>query len=163
MQGKGYGMPSSHAQFAAFFSTSLTLFLLLRHQPSPHTSNHLPLHQRALLSTLSLLSAAAIAQSRIYLNYHTPTQVYAGAVAGVACAIAWFVATSLARRYGWVDGVLGLRVCRAVRMRDLVVEEDLVEAGWEKFEERRRARMAEGLGNGSVDGPFGGAKGKKRR
>ena len=31
MTGKGYGMPSSHAQFAFFFAVSISLFLLVRH------------------------------------------------------------------------------------------------------------------------------------
>uniref|UniRef100_A0A0D2XCM3 Dolichyldiphosphatase n=1 Tax=Fusarium oxysporum (strain Fo5176) TaxID=660025 RepID=A0A0D2XCM3_FUSOF len=33
IHGKGYGMPSSHAQFVAFWSVSLALFLLVRHKP----------------------------------------------------------------------------------------------------------------------------------
>jgi|UniRef100_A0A346DKQ1 dolichyldiphosphatase len=31
--GKGYGMPSSHAQFTAFWAVALSLFLLIRHRP----------------------------------------------------------------------------------------------------------------------------------
>ncbi|TKA61722.1 hypothetical protein B0A49_09999, partial [Cryomyces minteri] len=79
MNGKGYGMPSSHAQFVFFFSVSLTLFLLLRHNPyALHASpTHIPTSfaERALLSLAALASAAAVAGSRIYLNYHTPKQV----------------------------------------------------------------------------------------
>ncbi|KLU88310.1 hypothetical protein MAPG_07297, partial [Magnaporthiopsis poae ATCC 64411] len=33
IHGKGYGMPSSHAQFVAFWALSLALFLLVRHRP----------------------------------------------------------------------------------------------------------------------------------
>lgn len=165
MHGKGYGMPSSHAQFVAFFSTYLTLFLLLRHTPHPIGSPHrstthtpIPFWQRFILSLLALASAAAVAQSRIYLNYHKPRQVYVGVGAGVCCAVAWFVVTGLARRYGIVDWLLDFELARAVRMRDLVVSEDLVDAGWERWEMRRRKRMADGLVNGSP------AKaGKKRR
>ena len=49
MNGKGYGMPSSHAQFAFFFAVSLSLFLLVRHgrdehedipSAAPFTSSH---------------------------------------------------------------------------------------------------------------------------
>lgn len=32
--GKGYGMPSSHAQFCGYFAASVVLFLLFRHSPS---------------------------------------------------------------------------------------------------------------------------------
>lgn len=158
-------MPSSHAQFAAFFSTYLALFLLLRHVPHPINSPNrsathtpIPFWQRLILSVLAIASAAAVAQSRIYLNYHKPHQVYVGVAAGVGCAIAWFVATGLARRYGVVDWALDLPIARAVRMRDLVTSEDLVDAGWERWEMRRRKRMADGLMNGSP-----GKAGKKRR
>lgn len=158
-------MPSSHAQFAAFFSAYLTLFLLVRHTPHPVSSPHrsathtpIPFWQRFILSLLALASAAAVAQSRIYLNYHKPRQVYVGVGAGVGCAIAWFVVTGLARQYGLVEWMLDLPIARAVRMRDLVVSEDLVDAGWERWESRRRKRMADGLANG---GPSG--AGKKRR
>ena len=32
--GKGYGMPSSHAQFLGYFAASVVLFVMLRHSPS---------------------------------------------------------------------------------------------------------------------------------
>jgi dolichyldiphosphatase len=144
MHGKGYGMPSSHAQFVAYFSTFLTLFLLLRHSPHhPHASStHIPTPywQRLGLASLSIICAGAVAQSRIYLNYHTPQQVYAGVAAGVLCGVGWFVATSIARQYGLVEMLLELPVARWVRLRDLVVDEDLVDAGWERWETRKRRR-----------------------
>lgn len=147
MHGKGYGMPSSHAQFVAFFSTFLTLFILFRHNPHhPYASTtHIPTPywQRVALALLSLACAAAVAQSRIYLSYHTPRQVYAGAAAGVVCAIGWFAVTSLARRYGLVEELLQSQPARWLRLRDLVVDEDLTDAGWERWEMRRRKRMTE--------------------
>lgn len=165
MHGKGYGMPSSHAQFAAFFSTYLALFLLARHTPHPVNSPHrstthtpIPFWQRFVLSLLAIGSAGAVAQSRIYLNYHKPGQVYVGVGVGVACAVAWFVVTSMARQYGFVDWMLDSPVARAVRMRDLVVNEDLVDAGWDRWESRRRKRAADALANGNL-----GQAGKKRR
>ena len=147
MLGKGYGMPSSHAQFVAYFSTFLSLFLLFRHQPyhHPHASTtHIPtpFWQRLLLALLSVFCAAAVAQSRIYLNYHTPRQVYAGCAAGVSCAIAWFIVTSLARSYGLVDLLLDLPLAKWARIRDLVVTETLEDAGWERWELRKQRRQA---------------------
>ena len=144
MNGKGYGMPSSHAQFLAFFSLSLTLFLLLRHKPPLPLSEstpfdakyyHRPLTylQRVFASFLVLMLAAAVAWSRVYLEYHTPTQVLAGCAAGALSAASWFAATSWLRSLGWVD-----RACRswlglAGRWRDLVIEEDVAEAGWRRW------------------------------
>ena len=144
MYGKGYGMPSSHAQFATFFSLSLSLFLLLRHHPHP-SKTHTPttFTERFLLSILALLCATAVAGSRIYLNYHTPKQVLVGCAAGAVSAVAWFALTEGARRTGWVEWTLDTQLVRMFRMRDLVVGEDLADAGWEKWEGEKRRRMVE--------------------
>nr|AEH41552.1 PAP2 domain-containing protein [Endocarpon pusillum] len=95
MYGKGYGMPSSHSQFVAYFSVSLSLFLLMRYVPSPSTT-HSPatFTERLLLSCVACLCAAAVAVSRLYLNYHTPKQVMVGCAAGALSAVAWFLVTT---------------------------------------------------------------------
>lgn len=141
MNGQGYGMPSSHAQFTSYFATYLTLFLLLRHRPiasSSHTPFTTP--QLTLLSLAALLSALIVSWSRIYLSYHSPIQVLAGCIAGAISAGLWFGVTEWARRKGWVEWGLEWELVRAVRVRDLVVEEDLVVAGWERWEGKKRAR-----------------------
>ncbi|KAL9533404.1 putative dolichyldiphosphatase [Sphaerulina musiva] len=168
--GKGYGMPSSHAQYAFYFATYLSLFLLFRQTPSPNS-------HPILLTLLTLLSASAVAYSRIYLTYHTSSQVLVGCAAGAGCALAWFCATAMARRMGVVEGVLEGEVMRWLKMRDLVVEESLEEAGWERWENRRRwensrrGKMGKrkeeivggGGGVGGGNGSGGGKEKKKRR
>lgn len=141
-------MPSSHAQFVAFFSVSLTLFLLFRHTPKPSSAYHTPLTltARALLSLIAVLCASAVAASRIYLNYHTLKQVLVGCGAGAFSAVAWFVVMDLLRRQGWIEWTLDTQGARMLRMRDLVIEEDLAEAGWEKWEARRTEVGAYGNG-----------------
>jgi len=120
----------------------LTLFLLFRHTP-PKTPT--PLHQpltlplRVLLSVLAICGAAAVAWSRTYLNYHTGKQVMVGFAAGAVSAVLWFLATSILRKSGLLEWSLGTPVARHFRMRDLVVEEDLCQAGWEKWEKKRSA------------------------
>ncbi|MCJ1259528.1 hypothetical protein MMC24_007366 [Lignoscripta atroalba] len=150
MYGKGYGMPSSHAQFLAFFSVFLSLFLLLRHtahQSSSHkSSSYTPFTQRIALSFCFLVLAAFVSASRVYLNYHTARQVLVGCSAGVISAFAWFYITWRVRREGWIDRVLEMRECRALRIRDLVIEEDLVEAGWREWESRRSGKRTGGSG-----------------
>ena len=189
---KGYGMPSSHAQFVSYFAVSVTLFLLLRHSPSVkivqdvngsarHTSQ-LPWHRRrkisevvmvngmektldpedsdhgppispayrlqlhhprvthSLLSLVAICAAALISISRVYLQYHTKKQVLVGSIAGAAFAVVWFAVTEWARRQGLVEWVLDLEIVRRARVRDLVCEEDLVEIGWQVWEEKRRRR-----------------------
>ncbi|MCJ1460242.1 hypothetical protein MMC28_010621 [Mycoblastus sanguinarius] len=156
MNGKGYGMPSSHAQFTAYFSISLALFLLLRHRPLPPPSkqqlpySHTPLTllERFLLSFCAVIVAASVALSRIYLSYHTPLQVSVGFLAGTVSAIAWFGVTELARQEGWVEWGLESWVGRMGRWRDLVVEEDLAESGWRRWEEKRKGKEAESMNGG---------------
>lgn len=141
MHGKGYGMPSSHAQFATFFSIYLTLFLLLRHQPVP-SQTHTPLTftQRFFVSVVALMSAASVAASRVYLNYHTPRQVLVGCAAGATIAIAWFIVTVYIRGSGWLDWLLETDIARSLRIRDLVVTEDLMDAGWLRWQEQKMRR-----------------------
>ncbi|KID87067.1 dolichyl pyrophosphate phosphatase, partial [Metarhizium majus ARSEF 297] len=154
IHGKGYGMPSSHAQFVAFWSVSLALFLLVRHRPHPQphgTSNSdsaSPSQNRAWsmlervgLSLLAAAVAAATAWSRIYLNYHTPRQVIVGSVAGVLIALGWFAVTAVARQTGLLAWGLELPIAKLLRVRDLIVSEDVCQAGWEKWERRNKVKM----------------------
>ncbi|KAL2266402.1 hypothetical protein VTJ83DRAFT_5754 [Remersonia thermophila] len=176
--GKGYGMPSSHAQFAAFWAVALSLFLLVRHRPlgaarvttaeaarkggegsdgaypegrlaavnasvEAHSRSHWTLAERAVVSAAALVVAAAVAWSRVYLGYHTARQVVAGSVAGAGCAAAWFAVTYLMRETGALAWALELPVARWLRVRDLVVVEDPCQAGWERWELRRRAALEE--------------------
>lgn len=151
MLGKGYGMPSSHAQFLAYFATYLSLFLLLRHRPDtpplrapssrgpkPPIPLPSPRTQIRLLVVAVTLVAAGVAASRIYLHYHTPKQVLAGVAAGVLSAVMWFAVTGIARAQGLVARLLDTSLARQFRVRDLVCVEDLVESGWREWEVRRR-------------------------
>ncbi|OIW29898.1 PAP2-domain-containing protein [Coniochaeta ligniaria NRRL 30616] len=188
--GKGYGMPSSHAQFAVFWAVALGLFLVVRHKPrstsrvvlggnarsGPGTGAganvgmpgestagrttrfrggglgqiqlrdveayaHQPwsLIERVAVSAVALVLASMVAGSRIYLGYHTPKQVLAGCLAGFVCAIGWFAVTYLLRQTGFLAQALNWPVVRWFRIRDLVIEEDMCQAGWEKWEEKRLA------------------------
>jgi dolichyldiphosphatase len=147
-------MPSSHAQFVTFFSVSLTLFLLFRHKPTPPTSKvpspwsvsytHTTFIMRVLLSLVSLVCAGAVATSRIYLSYHTPKQVAVGVFFGFVIALGWFVVTSVARSTGLVDWFLDTNISRLFRLRDLVLEEDLQEGGWVRWEGKRKGKRVAG-------------------
>ncbi|KAK0728123.1 PAP2 superfamily-domain-containing protein [Lasiosphaeria miniovina] len=200
--GKGYGMPSSHAQFAFFWAVAVALFLVARHRPrlgqrhnrslavaaaattttsvqgggvkengcasllpgqqqqqqqSSAASRLAALNadieryahepwsfvQRALVSAVALALAGLVAWSRIYLGYHTEKQVLVGCAAGSLSAVGWFLITSLARQMGLLSWALELPVARWFRLRDLVVEQDLCQAGWESWERRRQRRLAQ--------------------
>jgi dolichyldiphosphatase len=143
MTGKGYGMPSSHSQFVAFFVVSLSLFLIVRHKPTHHTSySPTTFAERLFLSFIGCLGAVAMAVSRVYLNYHTPKQVMVGVAAGAIFAVVWFVFTELLRRYGWTDWALNTWISRRMRFRDLILTEDIQDAGWVRWEERRKLQGA---------------------
>jgi dolichyldiphosphatase len=139
-------MPSSHAQFVSFFSVTLTLFLLFRHIPHP-TDTHTPFSfgGRVVLSLIALASASAVATSRIYLSYHTPKQVLVGVCAGALFAFSWFGATTYIRRTGWVEWLLETWIARELRVRDLVVQEDLVDSGWARWVDVKRKREIAGF------------------
>ena len=155
MYGKGYGMPSSHAQFMTFFAVYLTLFLLLRYRPSTpipgksSTAKFLdsvypsPQAQQFLVSAGAVLLATLVAFSRTYLNYHTARQVLVGCSAGITSGLAWFLVTSVARSDGMLVILLDLELCKWFRLRDLVVEEDLVDCGWKEWEKRRHVRQSQ--------------------
>jgi dolichyldiphosphatase len=143
MYGNGYGMPSSHAQFVTFFSLYLSFFLLFRHTPAPSTTHTpTPLLERLALSIVACMCAGAVAASRVYLNYHTPKQVLVGCTAGAVIAVVWFLFTTFLRRYGLINWALDNPLARALRMRDLVVTEDLADAGWGRWESKRKARRS---------------------
>ncbi|KAL8910434.1 MAG: hypothetical protein Q9171_004272 [Xanthocarpia ochracea] len=141
IKAKGYGMPSSHAQFVVFFCMYLTLFLLFRHSPHP-SDTHTPttLNERLLLAAWSFVFAAMVCASRVYLQYHTVNQVLVGSLVGAVTAIAWFGVTTIARRHGWIQWALESRELTMLRVRDLVVEEDLAESGWERWKNVSKRR-----------------------
>lgn len=93
--------------------------------------------ERGLASLVVLLVAAAVAWSRVYLGYHTVNQVLVGSLAGTLSAAAWYGVTAVVRQTGLLAWALESPVARGLRVRDLVVSEDLAQAGWERWEDRK--------------------------
>jgi len=101
VQFEEFGMPSSHSQFMWFVSTYMALFTMFRLH-----------HKPACLEVLWKLAwvgvciggAWLMAYSRVYLQYHTTSQVVWGGVAGGAGAFLWFLLTQLVFTplYPWV-------------------------------------------------------------
>lgn len=84
-----YGMPSSHAQFMAFFSVYLTLFAYIRLKM--HVSeNFMDNIRKHFMSSASIVSAVLVFYSRVYLRYHTLEQVLWGAFVGLVAGVLWF-------------------------------------------------------------------------
>ena len=87
VQFEEFGMPSSHSQFMWFCSAYLVLFTLFR---LTHTVTWKTLSVALYLGASSLMS-----YSRVYLQYHTPSQVVWGGVVGGLGALLWFLVTQL--------------------------------------------------------------------
>lgn len=144
----GYGMPSSHAQFAGFWALTIALFLLVRYESQSKKTKGSPLrtpvswHKRTSLSLLERVAASIaafimaffIAWSRVYLHYHTPRQVLVGFAAGLVVGAGWFFATAVARHTGLLAWGLSLPPAQYLRFRDLALDEDVLQAGWEKWQ-----------------------------
>ena len=96
--GSGYGMPSAHAQFMAFYAAYLTAWTLAHAHFSPL--------KKALRITWVVGLCALVSYSRVYLNYHTPAQVAVGIAVGVLFGLGWHRAVLFMRWIGLVDWVL---------------------------------------------------------
>jgi dolichyldiphosphatase len=97
VQFEEFGMPSSHSQFMWFCSSYMLLFSLLR------------LHNTDLLKVLCAMvvvgASTTMSYSRVYLQYHTVSQVVWGGVVGGVGAFLWFLLTQLVFTplYPWVE------------------------------------------------------------
>ncbi|XP_042210574.1 dolichyldiphosphatase 1-like isoform X2 [Homarus americanus] len=88
-----YGMPSSHSQMMWFFTVYSILFLIFRLR---HISNSVMELLWKVLVAVALVTAAFIVMfSRVYLLYHSWSQVLWGALLGILLGCGWFTLTHL--------------------------------------------------------------------
>ncbi|KAF7267929.1 dolichyldiphosphatase 1-like [Rhynchophorus ferrugineus] len=89
-----YGMPSSHAQFVSFFATYIMYFVFIRLH---HMNNNTIIENisKFLIISSSMIVAVLVCISRVYLQYHTWSQVLWGVIVGFIFATFWFALTSL--------------------------------------------------------------------
>lgn len=101
VQFEEFGMPSSHSQYMWFVSTYMALFTVFRLHHKPAC---LEMLWKLVLVSVSLAGAWLMAYSRVYLQYHTTSQVVWGGVAGGAGALLWFLLTQIVFTplYPWV-------------------------------------------------------------
>lgn len=130
--GKGYGMPSSHAQFVLFWAVYGALFVAFRRRKGTNKV------EGTVVSLVCWAAAVAVAASRVYLGYHTVKQVLVGSAAGAAFAVVWFVVVGVVRGTGLLGWALDTPLAKAVKVRDLLVDEDLPDAGWEKWQAKKK-------------------------
>ncbi|XP_012548513.1 dolichyldiphosphatase 1-like [Bombyx mandarina] len=84
-----YGMPSSHAQFIWFFSVYVFYFVLIRLH---HINNNSIISAlwRVIIVSGCICLAGLVSIGRVYLHYHTTSQVVVGAIVGIMFATIWF-------------------------------------------------------------------------
>jgi dolichyldiphosphatase len=109
--GTGYGMPSSHSQFMAFFA-----LLVILHTHYNIRLDHPRIKWLLYLPTVAL--SILVMYSRIHLAYHTPEQVLVGSGIGMIHAVVWFSLTEYVRQRGLIDWIIGLPVCQSIYLRD---------------------------------------------
>ncbi|TFY73163.1 hypothetical protein EWM64_g10848, partial [Hericium alpestre] len=93
--GTGYGFPSSHSQYMAYFATFLVLHLWFRHR-FVSTGYWIVDKLFQLLIHAALIGwAAVVAYSRFYLAYHSPAQVLWGVSIGVVFGVVFYLVAEL--------------------------------------------------------------------
>ncbi|KAI8577659.1 hypothetical protein K450DRAFT_251152 [Umbelopsis ramanniana AG] len=109
--GTGYGMPSSHSQFMAFFAVQVILYT--------HYNIRLdhPL-VKWLLYLPTVILALLVMYSRIHLGYHSIEQVLVGSSIGIAYSVFWFGLTEYVRSLGLIDWLISLPISQAIYLRD---------------------------------------------
>jgi len=110
-----YGMPSSHSQFVWFFSIYMFLFIWIRLQ---HITNTKSVWFSKTIVSLGCFAAALIVTvSRIYLLYHTVSQVAVGALIGSLLGLLWFLLTNYVFT-PWFQTVASWWLCEWLLIRD---------------------------------------------
>lgn len=93
--GDGYGFPSSHSQYMAYFAAFLICHVGFRHRFPPTGSKRVDLFLR-LLVVLGLITwAGGVAYSRYALGYHSAPQVLWGIGIGISFGTGFYTLTEL--------------------------------------------------------------------
>ncbi|KAF8868536.1 hypothetical protein CPB84DRAFT_1695971, partial [Gymnopilus junonius] len=98
--GNGYGFPSSHSQYMAYFASFLMCHLYLRHRFASTGFGFLDFMWRMTVYTGLLVWTGLVAYSRHYLGYHDWYQISWGLAIGTLLGISvYVVAEAIPSRY----------------------------------------------------------------
>ncbi|KAG0328985.1 hypothetical protein BGZ99_003849 [Dissophora globulifera] len=130
--GDGYGMPSSHSQFMAFFATYM-IILMYRWGPSPDSvAPH-------LVTVVVIAWALLVIYSRVHLLYHTWQQVLTGSLCGCAFAVGYYFFTQhFLRSRGMQDWMLDNAYGRWAHLVDREQMDNVYQWEWDQFQQWRR-------------------------
>ena len=110
-----FGMPSSHSQICWFFAIYSTLFILFRLH-----HNRQSLFEgvwKVTVIALLISTAVIVMYSRVYLLYHSWTQVFVGAVVGILLGASWFFTVHILLT-PYFPFIASLSVCELLMIRD---------------------------------------------
>jgi len=93
--GDGYGFPSSHSQYMAYFATFLICHVRFRHRFTPTGNTLVDLLLRLLVAIALIAWAGGVAYSRYALGYHTAPQVLWGIGIGIAFGAVFYTLAEL--------------------------------------------------------------------
>ncbi|ORY83816.1 hypothetical protein BCR37DRAFT_280840 [Protomyces lactucae-debilis] len=140
--GKGYGMPSSHAQFMGFFCVYASCILLLRHRQRLATTDIQRwrdwIHGIRAGTVVSV--SFAVCLSRIYLAYHTVAQVLVGVGIGMVFGGIWFMVYEQLKQAGVVRWLCETQVAAVFLVRDTEYETE-VEQEWQRWRQAIQAEV----------------------
>ena len=117
-----YAWPSDHSQFS-FFCAIYTCLWAPRHWSVGKV-------WRGTVGALGLAVAAVVGFGRVYLGYHTASQVAAGACTGALCAIAWFAAVERGLRPCFPK-LASTSLAKRLWIRDLTHVKNVMKVEWE--------------------------------
>ncbi|XP_046961178.1 dolichyldiphosphatase 1-like [Vanessa cardui] len=134
-----YGMPSSHAQFIWFFTIYVLYFFAIRLH---HINNNSIISAlwRIIIVGSCFIMALIVSFGRVYLHYHTTTQVVVGGFVGFIFATIWFtvvhrVLTPL------FPQLVTLKLCEMLMIRDTTLIPNVL---WFEYTTTRQEARARG-------------------
>ncbi|KAL6441936.1 hypothetical protein ACFW04_002365 [Cataglyphis niger] len=139
-----YGMPSTHAQFMWFFTAYTILFIYFRLN---YNCTIVEKFWRTIVAVGCIITAVLITYSRIYLLYHSITQIFFGALIGLALGIAWFIIVHMVLT-PFFPIVVSWRISEYLLLRDTTLIPNVL---WFEYtsirtEARARARKLSAIG-----------------
>ncbi|KAF9185819.1 hypothetical protein BGZ49_004241 [Haplosporangium sp. Z 27] len=131
--GDGYGMPSSHSQFMAYFAT-YTVILMCRRGIEPGS-----IIPQAVCAAVTIWSSLVV-YSRVHLYYHTWQQVLAGTICGIIFALIYYhIVNSVLRPLGLLEWIVDHPWAKQLHVRDTDAIPDLAKYDWEMWQQFRRS------------------------
>ncbi|KAF9354664.1 hypothetical protein BGX26_007501 [Mortierella sp. AD094] len=132
--GDGYGMPSSHSQFMAYFASYMVILMYRSGVSSGAVSPH-------LVSVVVVIWSSLVIYSRVHLYYHTWQQVVAGSLCGCLFAVGYyFFVQKFLRSRGMQDWMLDNSFARYVYLVDREQIDHVYQREWDQFQLWRRVK-----------------------